>query len=89
MIGYGSLSWDVLLKKIFTPFGEILNPGRTLMIYLSMEKVMEVFWCREYMFLLATAAAATLLFLPSMERIRLSQSEGCKSCLVDSEIGRQ
>lgn len=80
MIGYGSLSWDVLLKKIFTPFGEILNPGRTLMIYLSMEKVMEVFWCREYMFLLATAAGRNSAFLPSMERIRLSSPRDAKLC---------
>lgn len=68
------------LKKICKSFGEILNIGRTLMIHLSMEKIMGAFWCREYMFLLATAAGCNSAFLSTAERIRLSSLKDAKLC---------
>ena len=78
MFCYGSRSWDILLKKIFISFGEILNVGRTLMIHLSMEKIMEAFWCREYIFLLATTPGCNSAFLSTVERIRLSSLKDTK-----------
>lgn len=45
-----------------------------------MEKIMEVFWCREYMFLLATASGCNSAFLPTVERIRLSSLKDAKLC---------
>lgn len=50
------------------------------MIHLSMEKIMEAFWCREYMFLLATAAGCNSAFLSTAERIRLSSLKDAKLC---------
>ena len=75
---YGSLNWDILLKKIFISFGEILNVGRTLMIHLSMEKIMEAFCCREYMCLLAITPGCSSAFLSTAERIRLSSLKDAK-----------
>ena len=48
------------------------------MIHLSMEKIMEAFWCREYIFLLATTPGCNSAFLSTVEKIRLSSLKDAK-----------